>query len=222
LKSIFDLLENSETSSHNVLKNDLTTWISNFANKIGIVPEEAKFFLDVEALFAITMKNYEIDLPTYKYYKSLTCFSKSESWLVIKNRHVEDLSFNLDNWRFLKENQHFFKSISRLSYPSLYLNTIKKYNFSEMESLQVPNSIGLLTHLKVLDLSRNMIIEIPKSICSLPSLEELDLSRNEIREIPESLSLLQSLRILNLARNHIQVIPLTLLKYVNSLEKFNY
>ena len=222
LKSIIDLLGNIEDGFNSALEHELLNWISNFASKIGVIPEEAKFFLDLEALFAKTIDNYMIDSQTYRFYKKLAHISKNESWLVIKNKHVEILSFNWSNWRFLKENPSFLDSVSRLSYPSLFLNTLIKYSHDKTESLEVPDSISFFTHLKILDLSRNNLQAVPNSICSLPLLRELDLSRNDICKIPESLKLLHSLKVLNLSRNCIRTIPDSLRKFTNSLAKFEY
>jgi len=207
MKTISDFLKNFKGQPLEYLNGEFNKWLKNFASDIGIVPEEAKFFLDLEALFANGNENYEIDTDTYEYYKILNDFKSGKPWLVLKDDHVEVLNLNFFNWRFLKENRDNIESINRLSSPDLFLRSIRNLNFNYNDSLKIPESIGLLKSLKILNLSRNKITDIPNSIGLLPLIEKLDLSRNNIIEISDSICALTSLKILDLSHNNIQTIP---------------
>ena len=69
----------------------------------------------------------------------------------------------------------------------------------------IPQRIGGLAHLQILDLSDNELAgEIPESLRYLSNLQTLDLSDNELTEgIPSSLKHLASLRILDLSGNRL-------------------
>ena len=207
MKTIFEFLKNFKEQPLEFLNKELNRWMENFATEIGVALEEAKFFLDLEALFADGNENYEIDTSMYKYFKILTDFKTSEPWLALKNDHVEILNFNFFNWKFLKQNKDNIESIMKLSNPDLFLSSIQKLNLIDNDSVKIPESIGLLKYLKILNLSRNKIRFIPDSIGSLSSIENLDLSHNNITEISDSICTFSSLKKLNLSHNHIQKIP---------------
>ncbi len=207
LKTIFDMFDNIDNNYFEPLIKDLSFKINILASLIGIVPEEARFILDLEALFAKDKKNYKIDADIYEYCKNLSNVKNGEPWLIIINKHIEALNFNYFNWKYIKEYQENINSFSKLKFLDLFLTSIKKLSLNESNFFKIPDSIGLLTTLKRLDLSRNNIKEIPNSIGSLTSLEILNLSHNNISEIPDSLGSLTSLKVLNLSRNNIQKIP---------------
>ncbi|XP_018472631.2 receptor-like protein 6 [Raphanus sativus] len=71
---------------------------------------------------------------------------------------------------------------------------------------QVPESIGLLKELHVLNLSRNAFTgHIPPSLANVTALESLDLSQNKLSgEIPPSLGDLSSLAWINVSHNQLQ------------------
>ncbi|CAG7881795.1 unnamed protein product [Brassica rapa] len=71
---------------------------------------------------------------------------------------------------------------------------------------QVPESIGLLKELHVLNLSRNAFTgHIPPSLANLTALESLDLSQNKLSgEIPPKLGDLSSLAWINVSHNQLQ------------------
>jgi hypothetical protein len=207
MKTIFEFLKNFKEQPLEFLNEELNRCMEKFALEIGVAQEEAKFFLDLEALFADGNENYEIDTSIYNYFKILTDFKSGEPWLALKNEHVETLNFNYFNWKFLKENKDNIESIMKLSSPDLFLSSIQKLNLNYNNPVRIPESIGLLKYLKILNLSRNKIMLIPDSIGSLTSIEKLDLSHNNISEISDSICTLTSLKILNLSHNKIQKIP---------------
>jgi hypothetical protein len=207
LRTIVNFFKNSKEPQIYLLSQKLDNWTNKFASDIGIVPDEAKFFLDLEVLFAHENENYIFDTETYKYFQTITDYKKKENWLVLKNQHVEVLNFNYFNWNYLKYHKDYIESILKLSNPHLFLTSIQGLYFGDNNTVQIPDSIGLLTQIKKLNLSGNNLIEIPLPLKLLTSLEMLDLSKNKIQEIPEWITSLTSLKMLNLNNNRIKKIP---------------
>lgn len=72
----------------------------------------------------------------------------------------------------------------------------------------LPDSIGNLTKLRILDLSSNDLRELPDSIGNLKNLEELYLSKNyEFSKLPDSIGNLESLKILELEGTNLDTLP---------------
>lgn len=219
LKVFFDSIEKFDNPQLKQIKKDLSNWNEQYASKIGLIPEESRFFLDLEVLFAKDRKNYEIEPNNYKIFQELRNTRNSEPWLVINNNHVEILNFNYFNWKFINENREIIPSLFKLNYLYLYFEIIRKYssyhNFS-----RIPESIGALTCLKKLILARNKLQKIPDSIGKLTSLKVLDLSFNELREIPQIIRSINSLEELNLNNNRIEHIPNSMKPFLKTLKNF--
>jgi len=71
---------------------------------------------------------------------------------------------------------------------------IVKISAFNTKMTSLPENIGNLTSLKVLDLVRNQLTSLPESIGDLTSLRVLDLSRNKLISLPESIGNLVSLK----------------------------
>ncbi len=219
LKAIFDLNLEFTATRLKSLNKELNEYLARIALAVGIASNEAKFILDLEAIFAQNEENYVLELKSYQFYKKLKDPKLGEFWLTIKNKHIESLSFNYFNWRYVKRNPDMFDSISNLQDPLVYLNLLRKIHATYNENFKVPQSISLLTNLKKLNLSRNNIKVFPKSILSLFSLEFLDLSHNKISEIPEEIKNLKSLDILKIHNNQIQIFPKLVREFLVKLRK---
>ena len=222
MKIFFDAIEKLGNPQLKLIKKDLINWIDKYATKIRIVPQEAIFFLDLEACFAKGKRKYEIDPNCYKHFEKLSDIKNGEPWLVIKNKHVEIFNLNYFNWKWVKENSDIVNSLYKFKYLDVYFNSLNKYNINDKHFFEIPESIGKLTYLKKLILAQNRLQKIPESIGSLNSLKELDLSYNNFYEIPQIIGALNSLEKLNLKGNQIQKIPDSLKLFVNSLENFKY
>jgi len=221
LKVFFDYLEKfAKNSISGLFLDDLLKWNKEFAFNIGIVPEESQFFLDLEALFARGKKNYEIDPFCYTFFENLSDIKNGESWLVIKDKHIEVLNLNYFNWKYIKENQDIFDSLAQLKSLDLYLNSIRKYYYNNFNFTEIPTSIGKLKSLRKLILKGNNLQKLPESIKGLNNLTELDLGYNNFQEIPPILKKLKSLWKLNLKHNNIYEIPESMNSFVNSLIDF--
>ena len=84
----------------------------------------------------------------------------------------------------------------------------------------VPDEIGQLTNLTVLNLSSNQIAIIPESIGQLTNLTELYLYSNQIAIIPESIAALINLTRLYLWSNQIAIIPESIAQLTNLTELY--
>ncbi|XP_020882682.1 receptor like protein 30-like [Arabidopsis lyrata subsp. lyrata] len=71
---------------------------------------------------------------------------------------------------------------------------------------KIPESIGLLKRLRLLNLSGNAFTSnIPQSLANLTNLEELDLSRNQLSgQIPQELGILTFLSTMNFSHNNLE------------------
>jgi hypothetical protein len=207
LKIIFDSIENFDSPHLKLIKKDLVNWNKQFSSKIGVVPQESKFFLDLEVLFALGKRNYEIDPLCYKHFEVLSDTKNSEPWLLIKDKHVEILNFNYFKWKFIKNNSDVINSLSKLQDLDIYLRSLKRYRHNDVAISSIPESIGSLIYLKKLTLQRNGLKKLPLSMKNLTLLKELDLSYNKFEEIPQVIIFLNTLEKLNIKHNIVQSIP---------------
>ena len=72
---------------------------------------------------------------------------------------------------------------------------------------ELPDSIGMLSHLTILRVNGNKLQELPNSIGSLSHLVELDLSKNRLQKVPDSVGMLNNLAELDLSKNQLQKVP---------------
>ncbi|KKN44004.1 hypothetical protein LCGC14_0697390 [marine sediment metagenome] len=221
LKLIFDYVDNCSNQKFKRIKKKISDWNEKFSSLIRIVPEESRFFLDLEAIFAKDKENYEIEPTSYTHFKDLSDYKDGEPWLLIKNEHVHVLNYNYFNWKFIKENREIIRSHLKLNDLKIYFKTINKYNINT-NNQELPPSISRLTHLRKLVLKRNYFRIIPSSIRRLSLLKELDLSHNALSKIPQVLGSLNSLEILNIKHNKVQNIPKSLKLFLNLLKEFQF
>ena len=220
LKVIFDLNLKLTDTRLKLLNKELDEYLAKIALGVGITSNEAKFILDLEALFAQNEKNYILELTSYQFYKDIKDSKLGEFWLTIKNKHIESLSFNYFNWKYMKQNPDMFNSISNLQDPIVYLNLLRKIHSPHNTYLKIPESISLLTNLRKLNLSKNNIIELPKSMFLLTNLKYLDLSYNMLSEIPEEITNLKFLTTLRLQNNQISKTPKAVSEYLDKLNSY--
>jgi len=96
-------------------------------------------------------------------------------------------------------------------------------DLSEMGLSEIPERIGYLQHLRLLDLSNNLLALQPDSlnrITTLSQLQSLNLSSNELVELPSELGELTQLQSLYIFRNKITFLPESL-GQLTQLEEIN-
>lgn len=102
----------------------------------------------------------------------------------------------------------------------LFARDLLELNLSFNHLTEIPEAIGNLTTLQVLDLNRNYIVRLPESIGNLTSLKELDLSFNKLVSLPESIGNLTSLQELYLQYNELIRLPESI-ENLTSLQELN-
>ena len=218
LSTIASIAESDVGNLYHRLKDKLKELYNHISRQVGVVTGEARFFLDLETIFARNTINYEMNFDEYKNYQKLKDFEKQDFWLRIEDKQVVSLHFHYFSWNYLKERKNSFTSFSKLIDPFIYLNALKKLEIRKYIAFELPESIGLLRRLKKLSLRDNGIKKLPPSISKLTLLEHLDLSWNAFTSIPESIYSLEGLRYLNLAHNKLNNIPQKIMKLVNLKE----
>lgn len=93
-----------------------------------------------------------------------------------------------------------------------YLTGLKVLNASRDSShvgllKYLPDEVGKLDKLEILDLNGTNVSELPKSIGNMASLRRLDLSSTGVQELPESIGKLNQLQTLYLNRTPLQKLP---------------
>lgn len=207
LKLFFDSIEIFDSPQLKLIKKALINWNEQFSSKIGVVPQESKFFLDLEVLFAKDKRNYEVNPSSYKHFEELSDIKNGEPWLVIKNKHVEILNFNYFKWKFIKNNADIVNSLSKLQDLDVYFCSLRKYSHNDVLISTIPESIGSLIYLNKLILQRNGLKKLPISMKKLTFLKELDLSYNKFDKSPYVLTSLNALEKLNIKHNIVQSNP---------------
>jgi len=76
-----------------------------------------------------------------------------------------------------------------------------------MKLTELPESIGQLTQLQLLNLSNNQLTTLPESMGGLMQLQSLTLSFNQLMKLPDSLGKLTQLQSLALSKNQLTIIP---------------
>ncbi|MCP4443451.1 MAG: hypothetical protein GY810_31495 [Aureispira sp.] len=84
----------------------------------------------------------------------------------------------------------------------------------------IPNEIGLLTNLRMLEVSREYLTDISENISYLSKLEELNLNHNTLTELPETLDELTKLRHLDIMGNRLSQFPAIVLELPKLNELF--
>ncbi|TFG11889.1 MAG: leucine-rich repeat domain-containing protein [Promethearchaeota archaeon] len=95
------------------------------------------------------------------------------------------------------------------------LTQLKKMNLSKNKLISLPSSMSNLKLLKELDLSHNQFNKFPSIISQLKYLEKLSLKINSIEEVPDTVSEFSSLRLLDLRKNNLKILPKSLSNFKN-------
>ena len=218
LSTIATIVESSTNKKPHGLKHELEKLYNYISKQIGVINDEARFFLDLETIFARNRLNYEMNFDEYKNYQKLKDLEKQDYWLRIEDKRVVSLYFHYFSWNYLKERKNSFSSFTKLIDPFIYFNTLKKLEIRKYVEFELPGSISLLTSLKKLSLRDNGIKKVPPSFSRLTQLVHLDLSWNALKSIPESIYTLKKLRSLNLAHNNIKEVSQKIMDLINLKE----
>ena len=104
-----------------------------------------------------------------------------------------------------------FNAITELpSVLPLRLPHLSHLDISHNRLTDLPESFGLLFHLRTIYLSHNRLRALPKSFVHLVKLEKIDLSYNVLRQLVDDFGDMESLSKLNVSNNKLKTIPLSL------------
>ena len=93
----------------------------------------------------------------------------------------------------------------------LFPTSITRVCIRNRKLTTLPNWIGELDHLTLLDLSTNELTAVPDSIGKLSKLVRLDLGCNQLRKLPDSIGLLSSLEVFTVWENRLETLPESLI-----------
>lgn len=122
-------------------------------------------------------------------------------------RKIEDArrkggkELDLSNWRD--------KTPKLTALPELLgqLTELQLLNLSFNKLAALPESLGQISQLQLLNLSFNQLTKLPESLGQLMQLQLLNLSFNQLTSLPESIGQLAQLQLLNLSSNQLTVLP---------------
>lgn len=86
---------------------------------------------------------------------------------------------------------------------------MEELSVTENRLLSLPESIGKLKNLKLLNADANFLINLPHSIGGCKELRVLTLTDNELVELPDELSNLTQLQVLNVMENYLPCLPIS-------------
>ena len=128
---------------------------------------------------------------------------------------IEDLENIIgDKMRYSALEEKIWKSGYKIKDKHIYEIQID----NDIKSL--PDSIGDLESLEILNLRSNKLIQLPESISKLTKLRELNLGFNDLTSLPDSIGNLKSLEILSLKYNKFESFPQEIFS-LYSLKKLN-
>ncbi|CAG5132460.1 unnamed protein product, partial [Candidula unifasciata] len=143
----------------------------------------------------------------------------------IKSEHIPSVVFELPALQVLDlENTKLntLPDINNTVLKELYLskNFMQVYGRCMLLS-NIPQSIYNLHHLRILDMSNNLLTEFPEDIGHLKGLQILRLAANDLEIIPSTIGSLTQLEELNLSQNRIHRLPSEMkgkLQIINTLQ----
>jgi len=181
----------------------------------------SKYFYSLTNLKSFSASSCDIAIPASK--------DDSYTWSNLKNLEYFNVEYNrngridLKNFGNNPNLKQFIITIATL--PSIpesigNLKNIEILNLSNNKITSVPESIGNLETLRILNLNDNDLTSLPDKIGNLKNLEEFYFTYNDITRLPESFKNLTQLRVLDGHGNDIDIIP-TEIKELPKVEYLN-
>ena len=162
LKTIYNLIKESNNPFYVILESFLLEKFTKIANKFKLTIEEIPFLLDLG--ISLTNQNFYIGNQDFHfiYENDLLC--------IIKEGHIIELGLSFI--RKIPETIGLLTQLENLDLSCGYVSTL-------------PNSIKRLKNLKSIDLSWNEFTEVPNLLKILKNVSQINISNNPIKHIPE-------------------------------------
>jgi Leucine-rich repeat (LRR) protein len=147
-------------------------------------------------------------IDDYKFIKSLRTLLNTEE---IQNLRSKTLAEIINNYIVINHSKETLKEVNYQIEDGLVIELDLSFASNETYGWKVlkylSEFIGVMDHLRKLELKSNNLGKFPDSIFSLNALAYLDLSHNNIDKLPDRLKAIHSLEYLNLRYNQLIKIP---------------
>lgn len=195
-------------------------------------------FFDEYILFKISIKLEISDLLNWcrcnkKIYRLI--YNKDLIWDRNLHSYFTEKDFDILT---LETKNNTFKFLYSLSILKKKLGMLKVYRFDNINTnfktltlkqlyeenliicryskiLQLPNGIGILKNLHMINMNENNISKFPSDFFQLKNLKWMSFAGNNIKEIPKEIVNLTNLQELDLSGNSIETIPIELCNVIN-------
>jgi len=172
LMTLREVVDSSDLSEYESLKEALSNRLSKLSDEWGIVPLETLFLLDLQE---------QIEWSVLKHFK---VYQSNNLWDVLYNDEV-DFCVSRDHILGLRIHSAGIRYIPR---SICFLSKLRYLNLAQNLIECLPSALSSLTRLKFLDLSDNRLSSLPDFWDELKSLRKLRLQFNlDVGEIPNSL-----------------------------------
>lgn len=91
-----------------------------------------------------------------------------------------------------------------------WMNDTRKLKLSQNRLRRLPNDLGDMARLEILELDSNRLECLPDSLGELSNLQRLNVANNQLTGLPESLGKCSALKYINAHSNHLQFLPMSL------------
>ena len=159
-------------------------------------------------------KDFKVGIAELTRTKDLSVYKPNEIGAILRNyfahtyikRRYWRVKYKIENCK-ITELDFIFKGLSHLPIAIKELTALKELILRYNQINYLPEWLGNLTALEILNININSLIELPLSIGKLTNLKELLLWKNELRTLPDSIGFLKNLKKLNLRLNQLENLP---------------
>jgi len=200
-----------------------------FPDSFGKTCKRIKY-LDIESTY---IRGFPSSLTSLLDLRHLEVSNKKTSLQEVRNKVSRGYFEKEGSWDFFGENKHTYKHEGTDRYHQrnslwTFPDSVSRFvGLVKLEAVDVgladlPEAVGQLRSLKILDISRNNLSWIPKSFTGLSSLQFCNISKNSILMLPLDIEIMPNLTHLLASFNLIAELPenLTLLKSLQTLDVY--
>ena len=164
-------------------------------------------WLDLSGTNLKTINTKQVTLQLDQQKHADVCKIYSLNCLILNDMaHLIEISDDICNLRALRQLELRHLRCS-LPYSIGELSKLASLDLSKSTISSIPESIGRLTGLKSLILKDSTIKSFPISIEKLTQLQKLDISGSDIASLPESIGSLSNLRVLDASHSSLKALP---------------